>query len=74
MANPTKAPANVAAPVAQHATGVAAEHGHAPAGSFPPFDKSTFVPQLVWLALTFGFLYVMLSRRLLDTFFTLPNP
>lgn len=32
---------------------------------FPPFDVSTFVPQLIWLALTFGFLYWMLSRYLL---------
>ena len=37
----------------------------APAASFPPFDQSTFVPQLIWLALTFGFLYVALSRFLL---------
>jgi F-type H+-transporting ATPase subunit b len=34
-------------------------------GAFPPFDKTTFVPQLVWLALTFGFLYFALSRYLL---------
>lgn len=36
-----------------------------PAEVFPPFDQSTFVPQLIWLALTFGFLYLMLSRFLL---------
>ena len=36
-----------------------------PTEVFPPFDQSTFVPQLVWLALLFGFLYVMLSRFLL---------
>lgn len=29
---------------------------------FPPLDPSTFVPQLVWLALTFGLLYVLLKR------------
>lgn len=29
---------------------------------FPPLDHSHFVPQLVWLALTFGLLYVLLSR------------
>jgi F-type H+-transporting ATPase subunit b len=31
-------------------------------GGFPPFDASTFVPQLFWLAITFTFLYVMLAR------------
>jgi F-type H+-transporting ATPase subunit b len=29
---------------------------------FPPFDGSTFGTQLLWLALTFIFLYVVLSR------------
>ncbi|NJM55036.1 MAG: F0F1 ATP synthase subunit B [Verrucomicrobiae bacterium] len=33
--------------------------------SFPPFDTSTFAPQLVWLALTFGLLYFVLSRVVL---------
>lgn len=29
---------------------------------FPPFDKSTFVPQLIWLAILFGLLYALMSR------------
>ena len=29
---------------------------------FPPFDPSSFVPQLIWLGITFGALYFMLSR------------
>ncbi len=37
-------------------------HGPKP---FPPLDSSTFVPQLVWLALTFGLLYFVLSKYLL---------
>lgn len=31
-------------------------------GKFPPFDQSTFAPQLVWLAIIFGALYWVLSR------------
>ena len=59
MANPTKAPAG------HTATAATVEHGHAATSTFPPFDKATFGPQLIWLALTFGFLYFMLARRLL---------
>ena len=32
---------------------------------FPPLDATTFVPQLVWLALTFGLLYVLVKRLIL---------
>src|SRR6185295_16898096 len=35
-----------------------AEHG----GGFPPFQKDTFASQIVWLALTFVLLYVLMSR------------
>ena len=31
-------------------------------GTFPPFDSSTFGSQLVWLALAFGALYLLMSR------------
>jgi len=29
---------------------------------FPPFDPSTFGPQLLWLAIIFGLLYLLMSR------------
>lgn len=36
----------------------------APGGksNFPPFNTDTFAPQLIWLAITFGLLYFVLSR------------
>ncbi len=36
-----------------------------PEASFPPFDSTSFSAQLIWLAITFGFLYVALSKFLL---------
>jgi F-type H+-transporting ATPase subunit b len=41
-------------------TGVPAEHG-----TFPPFDFTTYAPQLFWLAITFVILFVMLERFVL---------
>jgi F-type H+-transporting ATPase subunit b len=40
------------------------EVGHAEEHSdvFPPFDPSTFPSQLLWLALSFGALYLLMSR------------
>jgi F-type H+-transporting ATPase subunit b len=35
---------------------------HKEGGDFPPFDPANFAPQLVWLALIFGVLYVLMSR------------
>ena len=39
---------------------------HAPAGahgrSFPPFDATTFASQLLWLAIVFVALYLLMSR------------
>lgn len=31
-------------------------------GAFPPFDATTFSSQLVWLAITFGALYYLMSK------------
>jgi F-type H+-transporting ATPase subunit b len=31
--------------------------------NFPPFDPSTFLPQLVWFAIAFGFLLWYMSKR-----------
>ena len=38
---------------------VAGEHA---ATVFPPFDPTTFASQLLWLAITFGALYLIISR------------
>lgn len=49
------------APKDLHAT---TEHGggHGGGSSFPPFNKETFPSQLIWLALTFSALYLLMSR------------
>lgn len=46
------------------AQGAATSHGTAAhgGGDFPPFDPANFAPQLVWLALIFGVLYLLMSR------------
>ena len=45
-------------------TAVPAE-GVGPGKVFPPLDASNFAPQLIWLALTFGLLYLVLKRVVL---------
>lgn len=37
--------------------------GHS--GVFPPFDSSTFASQLLWLAITFGLFFVLMSKVVL---------
>jgi len=68
--------AEVLAPADEHATedathgaadaahGATEEHsaGTEHSSTFPPFDASTFGGQLLWLAITFGALYVIMSR------------
>jgi F-type H+-transporting ATPase subunit b len=62
----------------QSGTVVVEEHAEAPAGevhatteaeggehhatAFPPFDATTFASQVLWFAITFGALYVLMSR------------
>ena len=44
-----------------HAT-TEAHGGEHETGVFPPFDPSTFPSQLLWLALSFGALYLLMSK------------
>ncbi|PSC04677.1 F0F1 ATP synthase subunit B' [Alsobacter soli] len=45
-----------------HATTEAHGGAHEAGGAFPPFDSSTFGSQLVWLAIAFGALYLLMSK------------
>lgn len=39
-----------------------ADDGHGKKSHFPPFDTTTFASQLLWLVLSFGLLYLLMSR------------
>ncbi|MGQ4275287.1 F0F1 ATP synthase subunit B [Terrihabitans sp. B22-R8] len=40
-------------------------HDEAHGGAFPPFESTYFASQILWLAITFGLLYFLLSRFVL---------
>lgn len=44
------------------ATTEASHSADAGSGVFPPFDTSSFASQLLWLAITFGIFYLLMSR------------
>jgi len=58
LSTPAETPA---APAATHAA-TAAEGGH---GTLPQLDSSHYPSQLLWLTISFGLLYLLLSRLLL---------
>lgn len=60
MADTTQVPAGETA-TPQHGTEVG-QNAPAHEGSFPPFDSSTFASQLLWLAIAFGLLFILMSR------------
>ena len=54
--------AQAAPPSAAHAAVVAQPSGAPESSDFPPFDPQFWAPQIIWLALIFGVLYLAMSR------------
>ena len=52
-------------PTANTVESTEATHGGAHETGFPPFDPSTFSSQLIWLVISFGVLYLLMSRMAL---------
>ena len=53
----------VVAPAGELHTETGVAHGQeAVKGVFPPFDQSTFASQILWLAITFGLFYLIMSK------------
>jgi len=48
-----------------HATTQAHGGSHGGGGTFPPFDGSTMLSQLLWFAIAFGALYWLMSKVVL---------
>jgi F-type H+-transporting ATPase subunit b len=55
-------PAHAQGGHADATAGAEASAGAEAHGAFPPFDPTTFASQLVWLAITFGILLLLMSR------------
>lgn len=60
MADEHSSGVHAAGPVSTGTT--AAPPGEHGSGAFPPFQKETFGSQLLWLAITFGLLYLIASK------------
>jgi F-type H+-transporting ATPase subunit b len=45
-----------------HGSDAGAEHGGEHAANFPPFDFELFPHQIIWFAIAFGLLYILMSR------------
>lgn len=45
-----------------HTTSTEAHGGAQHGGAFPPFDPATYPSQILWIALTFGAMYVLMSK------------